>query len=47
MILDKSTTKEEIKKITKTKGTKEKGTQRGSVVQEQPKCMTKHSYKDS
>jgi len=34
-------------KATKLKGNYKEGTQRGSIVQEQPKCMTKRSYKDS
>jgi len=34
-------------KATKLKGNYKEETQRGSIVQEQPKPMTKHSYKDS
>ena len=44
--IDKSTAKKKMKAI-KLKGNYKEGTQRGSVVQEQMKCTTKHSYKDS
>ena len=43
---NKSTAKKKMK-ATKLKGNYKKGTQRGSVVQEQPKHTTKRSYKDS
>ena len=43
---NKSTAKKKMK-ATKLKGNYKEGTQRGSIVQEQPKHMTKRSYKDS
>ena len=43
---NKSTAKKKMK-ATKLKGNYKEETQRGSVVQEQLKHMTKHSYKDS
>src|SRR6266542_6825492 len=43
---NKSTAKKKMK-ATKQKGNYKEGTQRGSVVQEQPKRTTKCSYKDS
>src|SRR6266498_5344580 len=43
---NKSIAKKKMK-ATKLKGNYKEGTQRGSVVQEQLKRMTKHSYKDS